>query len=348
MPRSPSTVDTSGKDSRSGELGLHPTIDNVLPFCFKKNQLGQRVCLVTLYNVDEVSPRPVGSQLAVSEDGESWGFITGGCAESAIVHEALMAIKEDQSRSVRIGSDSPWFDIKLPCGAGIDLHFSVADSSAVFAEACQKLNERNAVTLQIDITNDEIRIVDNDQSKRFFDRQFYYRKYLPARRLHIFGSGPYVKELEAFARQAEFQVACWSPDYDLLDGGPQQVGCGVSQPQYLGLTRRSEISLDRFDEWTAAVLLFHEHDWEFKLLSSILKTDCFFVGALGSRKTQSARIQQLRESGICEADLNRIQGPVGLPIGARTPSEIALSILAQVVECYRTEGDVSNKTSDSK
>ncbi|MEM6366654.1 MAG: XdhC family protein, partial [Planctomycetota bacterium] len=102
------------------------TLDNVLPFYAAKAAQGQRVCLVTQFKSDGASPRPVGSQIAVSEDGENFGFITGGCAESAIVHEALIAIRERQSRMIRIGSDSPWFDIKLPCGAGIDIHFSVA------------------------------------------------------------------------------------------------------------------------------------------------------------------------------------------------------------------------------
>ena len=79
------------------------------------------------------------------------------------------------------------------------------------------------------------------------------------------------------------------------------------------------------------MLLFHEHDWEPKLISSILATDCFYVGALGSKKTHASRLQQLRDRGVADSQLDRIHGPVGLQINARTPAEISVSILAEVI-----------------
>ncbi len=305
------------------EASLKPSIENVLPFYLQKARSGQRVCLVTLFNVDSDSPRPVGSQIAVAEDGESFGFITGGCAESAIVHEALMALRENQSRTIRIGSDSPWFDIKLPCGAGIDLHFSVADSQEVIETACRQLEMRQAVSLLIDVEKDDVRVCDKQDEQTL--EQTFIRAYLPQTRMVIVGAGPYVDALTAIATQAGYEVMIWSPEEELVN---RTLGCGVKRSR---MSRSTELPVGVFDAWTAAVLLFHEHDWESKVLCSILKTNCFYIGALGSRKTQANRLQQLRALGVDEEALNRIHGPVGVSINARTPHEIAVSILADVI-----------------
>lgn len=321
-------------NSSSSIPAIKPTIENVLPFYVQKAQCGQRVSLVTLFNVDDVSPRPVGSQIVVAEDGESFGFITGGCAETAIVHEALMALKENRSRRIRIGSDSPWFDIKLPCGAGIDLHFSVADSTNVIEQACIELSRRKPVTLELDVSSDGLEIVPDDQQFLQKDRRVCVRKYLPTRRLAIIGAGPYVQALESLAIHSEFQVSCWSPESATAAQKTRQ-DCGHSSSEHQHLSRNTQIPLDYFDAWTAAVLLFHEHDWEPKLLESILRANCFYIGALGSRKTHVARLEQLRKRGVLETDLLRIHGPVGLSIGATTPAEIALSIMSEIVAEYR-------------
>ena len=92
-----------------------------------------------------------------------------------------------------------------------------------------------------------------------------------------------------------------------------------------------------FDEWTAAVLLFHEHDWEIRLLKRILKSDCFYVGALGSRKTHASRVTALKEHGIADSEIDRIRGPIGLPIASRSPNEIAVSILGEIIDVKNNE-----------
>ncbi len=303
---------------------LSPTIENVLPFYLRKANSGQRVCLVTLFHVDNVSPRPEGSQIAVAEDGESFGFITGGCAEAAIVHEALLALKEKRSRKIRIGSDSPWFDIKLPCGAGIDLHFSVADSLDVVETTCKLLADRRPVSLELDLENDTLELVSEPAlTNRETRPSCFVRRYFPLTRLAIIGAGPYVDALVDIAIQSDFEVAVWTPD-----ASPERE---VTSPRRFELARTTSFPEEQFDRWTAAVLLFHEHDWEPKILNSLLGTKCFYIGALGSRKTHSNRLKRLRELGINDEQLGRIHGPVGLRINARTPKEIAVSILAEII-----------------
>lgn len=328
-------TDNRLESTNTDKLLLAATIENVLPFYLKKARAGLRVCLVTLFNVDDVSPRPIGSQIAVCEDGDSFGFITGGCAEAAIVHEAMMAIRERSARCIRIGSDSPWFDIKLPCGAGIDLHFSVADSAEVIEQTCNQLSRRKPVTLELDVSDDGIRILPDGPVSMQQNRRVFVRQYLPHRRLTIIGAGPYVQALESMAKLTEFQVACWSPEFDTLPRATSQQDWLPADSRHQHLSRRTKIPLDDFDAWTAAAVLFHEHDWEPNLLEAILKSDCFYIGALGSQKTHAARLEKLRDRGLAEPDLEKIHGPVGLSIGARTPAEIALSIMSEIVARYR-------------
>ncbi|MEM7455770.1 MAG: XdhC family protein [Planctomycetota bacterium] len=328
----------SGQISKVIERGvgqLRPTSENVLPFYLEKSLAGQRVCLVTQYHVDDAAPRPEGSQIAVSEDGESFGFITGGCAEAAIRHEALMALTENRSRCIRIGSDSPWFDIKLPCGAGINLHFSVTDSTDCLLQACEKIAGREPVALAFDVHRDEVKLCSPQEEFPFFDGRTFRRNYLPVTRLAVFGAGPYVGALRSIAREAELEVMVWSPEIENDD----------NQQQTLSLSRRTEISPALLDSWTAAVLLFHEHDWEPGLLKSILATECFYVGALGSRKTHRARLAHLRNAGVSEEACNRIHGPVGLQISAGTPAEIAISILSEIISDKRKTRSVGEVSS---
>lgn len=304
---------------------LAPSIENVLPFYLQKAALGQSVCLVTLFHVDDVSPRPIGSQIAVSEDGESFGFITGGCAEKAIVHEALIALREKKSTEIRIGSESPWFDIKLPCGGGIEIYFSVADSTEVISQACESLLRRTPVSLGFDLVNDRVFIVGGQGSKLRSTDRLFVRQYVPTTQLVIVGAGPYVGSLSRLAEQADIQPIVWSPET------PPEFVVSKSTGTYQ-LNRSQLLQGQGFDSWMAIVLLFHEHDWEPKLLKAALESACFYIGALGSRKTHANRLESLRQLGCSDEQLRRIHGPVGLPISARTPNEIAISILAELIQ----------------
>ena len=325
------SVRVNHRDRNDSILPL-ATIENVLPFYLKKAHAGQKVCLVTIYHVDTVSPRPVGSQIAVAQDGESFGFITGGCAEAAIVHEALIAIQEQRGRTIRIGSKSPWLDIKLPCGAGIDLHFSVNDCLPVIEAACERILNREPISLAIDTLRDTITLASPGRLARTLDAfesgQIFIRDYFPQSKLVVIGAGPYVGALAGLAKQSEFDVEIWTPEQEVSDGLCKE---------HRFLERTTKLPSKLFDAFTAAVLLFHEHDWEPTLLQMILKSECFYVGALGSHKTHAQRLAELRKIGIADSQLQRIFGPVGMAIGARTPAEIAVSILAEIIKVSNDE-----------
>jgi xanthine dehydrogenase accessory factor len=100
-----------------------PFTENVIPYLVAYRRVGLGCVLVTLVNVEGSSPRRVGSQMAVAADGTVVGMISSGCAEAAIVAEAMSALHEGRVRTVRYGTGSPYMDVVLPCGSGIDVHF---------------------------------------------------------------------------------------------------------------------------------------------------------------------------------------------------------------------------------
>lgn len=280
--------------------------ENALPFCVAHLHAQRNVCLITLINIEGASPRPLGSQIAVAQDGTHVGMITGGCAEEALVKHALLQfdVEAQQRQTVlRLGSDSPWVDIRLPCGAGIDVHFSFPQSADVFDQALSRLAAREPICLELDIASGQWNVGSPNATTALRSAGVFVRHFDPSTRIVIVGEGPYADALVGLAAATDFQI----------------VRSGPSTPTSAML-----------DAYSAVVLLMHDHGQEPAILKTVLRSDCFYVGALGSRTTHRGRVEQLEAMGVSAQSVKRIHGPVGLPIGARTPNEIALSILAEI------------------
>lgn len=308
---------------------VKPYASDVLPQLHQWQQQGLRTALVTLVHAVGSTPRPVGSQVAVNERGESVGHLTGGCAEGSIVAEARAAIAQGRNRCVRFGEGSPYVDVKLPCGSGIDVHFDVTLSESDVATLLESRHRRVPGWLIIDrVTHASSR--HPDAAAPVENPRTFARPYWPRTRLAILGKGPMVALLAQMAALLELEVVVMSPDAQVL-ASAEPYATGTHR-----LVTPERFSHERlFDAWTGVVSLFHDHDWEPPILLKALASPCFFIGALGSRRTQVARLECLRQAGCGEDSLRRIHGPVGLHIGAQTPPEIALSVLAQVIQVLR-------------
>lgn len=290
-------------------------------------QENQSTALVTLISNRGSAPRPLGSQMAVAEDGRYAGHLTGGCAESVIVSEAIAAMKTGANRILLLGAGSPYMDIRLPCGAAIELHIDVGITDSMALGVAESLGAR--VPLALDTELDSRRhhwVTSPDQA---LAENTFRRWYLPPRRLLIAGKGPNTPALARIAAASDYEVVVMSPDSSTLDA------CSGEGIEIRKLEHPGVFHCPPTDPWTAAVLLFHEHEWESRILATLLKRDCFYVGALGSRKTHSQRIEQLLGMGFNE-EVSNIHGPVGLDINAKTPAEIAISILAEMTSAYRS------------
>ncbi len=305
---------------------MKETYENVLPWYLAQLEAGHRAALATLVRADGSSPRPVGSQIAVTQDGRHFGYITGGCAEAAIHDEAVQVIRTGTPRLLRYGEGSAFMDIQLPCGAGIDVLISSPTLSAI-EEVLSGLSARQPVALNL------LGDADTAPKMRGFTQdpapdETWVKNYTPAPALQIIGRGPIVAALATLAATADFEVHVATPDTDISDASfPATAVDHMTTPE--------RYSPAFTDQWSAGVLLFHDHEWEPPTLLKLIRTDCFYLAALGSQKTHAQRCEQLRGMGVEEKQLARISGPAGLDIGARTPQEIAVSILAEVIAAFR-------------
>lgn len=282
---------------------------NLISKALDWSRAGQKIALITLIGIEGNAPYPIGSQMLVNENGDYLGQITGGCAEQAIADQARESIKSGSNTNHRYGLNSPYFDIKLPCGSGIDVFINVASKESDYLAIEQALATRNLVSQQLE-----------SELGRFCKR------YTPNQRVIVFGQGPILISLAELARLSGFEVICIGQDSQTVR---QLDEAGIAAVE---LSKFGSDILDYCDAYTALVSLFHEHDHEIQILNSALRSDAFYIGALGSRSTHAQRIAALRELGNQESQLLRIHGPVGLNIGAQTPAHIAVSILAHIVE----------------
>lgn len=258
--------------------------------------------LVTLIGIEGSSSRAIGTQMAVLADGSHVGSFSGGCIERAIIAEALDVLEAGFARTVRYGSGSPYIDVRLPCGGGIDLLFTPHPDPAQVADALARLDRREAATVQL---GDHL------------------QTYAPRLRLIALGHGEDLAALVRLARAYGLDVCAYAP----TDDGAQDEGV-------LPLVTRTRLPAIVGDAWTAVVFLFHDRDWEEFLLPQALDITAFYHGAVGSRRTHRARIERLRRSGISEARIDALRGSIGLIPATRHPATLALSILAELVQDY--------------
>lgn len=301
--------------------------ENVLPWLREWRAAGMRTALVTLVGIDGSAPRPLGSQMAVSENGDAVGNITGGCAEAAIIAEARAAIRAGEGRCVRYGTGSPYIDVKLPCGSGIDVCFDVTLTDEALDRLLTAQRLRQPAALRIDL--EARRSMALPAPATAPAGASFVREYLPVTRLVLAGKGPIVPILARLAVAADFEAVALSPERDTLALTAQHARDARH------LASPESFDYPGFDRWTAFVSLFHEHEWEPPILAQALASPCFYVGALGSRRTAAARLELLRAHGVGAAALARLHGPVGLDLGARNPPEIAVAILAEIIATRR-------------
>jgi xanthine dehydrogenase accessory factor len=296
-----------------------------LEFLVECRARGEPCALVTIVAIDGAAPRRVGAQMAVGAHGAVVGSFSGGCLDGAVIEEAQRALAEGASRRLRYGDDSPYIDIALPCGSGLDLQFDGAIPTDTVAAIAAALRERRAARLQWrNATQPPVCIADTTHCAD--DVRITVP---PALRLVLAGAGDTLWAMCKLARAADIAVVALSPESNLrapLDA--LGVRLHVLQHQH------ALPSID-WDAYTAAITLFHDHDWELPFLQDALASPTFLVGAMGSPRTQATRVDALRERGVSAETLARLRGPLGLLPRARDPQELAVSILAEAMQAYR-------------
>lgn len=306
-------------------------MNNILPifdFLQTKAAAKQKTVLITLIAVTGASTRNPGTHMAVAEDGSSTGSFSGGCVEAAVVAEALDVIRIGTPREIRFGADSPYLDIRLPCGGGIDLLFTPIEDGAIMADIFDRVNKRQPLTIILDGENIRCQALSAHQTSVERSGTQILVHHLPAARLYILGHGPSVESLVGLSTSYGIDCAVLSPDPAVI-AAVQDLATTAD----LLKTPQPTALLDP-DPWTACIFYFHDHDWEAALMKQALSSPAFHIGAMGSRKTHALRLQYLADIGVPAEESARMVAPIGLIPSTRDPATLALSTLAQVVESY--------------
>jgi xanthine dehydrogenase accessory factor len=270
------------------------------------------------------APREVGSAMAVNADGEVVGSVSGGCVEGAVYELARQVLATGRSELVTFGySDDEAFAVGLTCGGELDV-FVQRDTPELRA-VLRAATDGHPVTLR----------------RKFGDRVFV-ETWTPPPRLLVFGAIDYAA---AVAQQGKFLgyhvTVC---DARAVFATPQRFPAAdevvVDWPhRYLAGTRT--------DADTAVCVLTHDPKFDVPLLVEALRRPLAFVGALGSRRTHEDRLNRLRDAGLAEQEIARLRSPIGLDLGARTPEETAVSIVAELIAVRRGGAGLPLSTTDT-
>ncbi len=307
---------------------------------------GEKVALATVVATRRSSPRPVGSKLVVSERGELAGSVSGGCVESDVVLAAQGVLAGEAPRLLTYGiTDEMALGVGLPCGGEIDVFvepltvtvsddvpavvFTIVAGENVGAKLVVREDgstEGNAPTGLAELAPAAMRAGRSHLLAEANGATVFADVFGPPPRLLVYGA---IDTAEALCRGAKLLgwrtiVADARARFATAERMP-------SADELLVLWPEETLEHVRPDHRTAIVVLTHDDKFDLPMLTGALATDAFYIGALGSRRNQERRNALLREAGVADGDVDRIAGPCGLDIGAESPAETALSMLAEIL-----------------
>ena len=288
---------------------------------------GARMALATVVSTWGSAPRPKGSHMLVHADGRLEGSVSGGCVESDILEAAAGVIAGGPAVVKHYGvADAAAWEVGLPCGGQISVLVQAVGPEGFPPELFDAIDEARQAGRALDVTTD----LETGISTLAAGEGGFVNRYDPPRRLIIVGAVQIAQALAGLARELGISTVVIDPR-----------GRFLTEERFPGVT------LD--DRWpdeavaayvpgpsTAVVTLSHDTKIDDPALIAALTSPTAYVGALGSRRSHAARRERLAAQGVGAADIDRIDAPVGLDIGAIGPAEIALSIAAAMVGAFNS------------
>ncbi len=313
---------------------------------------GESVAWATVVSTWSSSPRPLGSQMVVARDGRFEGSVSGGCVEAAVIQAAGEVIAGGPPRVLAYGvsTEQAW-EVGLPCGGKIEVFLAVAPPP-LLARLVQAQRARSSVAYVTDLASgvqeiweassqvapvgqplgDAVALaVHRDQSRlvELEGRRVFVHVVAAPLRLVVVGAVHLTQALAALAELSGIEVIVVDP----------RTAFATTQrfPRVTLVHDWPDVALAKLapDRRTAVVVLSHDAKLDEPALQAALHSECFYIGALGSQRTQQARREHLAMAGFGELELKRIHGPVGLDIGALTTPEIAVAIMAEIIREWR-------------
>jgi len=288
---------------------------------------GHKVWLVTVIETWGSAPRPPGALLCLRGDGLVAGSVSGGCVEDDLIDRlrhgervatpSLIAYGVTKEEAARFG---------LPCGGNLRLVQEPLQSVAWIDAILTRTAHHELVARRMTLATGAVTVEPASRGDVFtFDGEQLVALFGPRWRLLIIGAGQLSRAVAQMALTLDFEVICCDPrdEYNLTWDVPGTT-FSKAMPDDLVL----ELQLDPH---SAVVAVTHDPKLDDLVLLEALKSPAFYIGALGSRGNTAKRRERLEMFDLTPAEIDRLHGPIGLDIGAKTPAEIAVSIVAEIV-----------------
>jgi xanthine dehydrogenase accessory factor len=300
---------------------------SVLKACIEWLAAGRRVALATVVQTWGSAPRPLGAWVAIRDDGQLVGSVSGGCVEDDLIDRVgreILAAALPQSVLYGVSRDEA-ARFGLPCGGTLRLVVEPHPQAEVLRTLLERTTARKLTARVPDMNTGWSTLHDADRSETLsFDGRIMRVIHGPRWRLVLVGAAQLSHYVAQIAIGADYQVVVIDPREEF--GAAFEVQ-GVTVSRGMPDDVIAELNIDIH---TAIVGLTHDPKLDDMALIEALKSPAFYVGALGSRVNTEKRKERLREFDLTRAQVDRLQGPTGLFIGSRTPAEMAISILAEI------------------
>lgn len=325
----------------------------VLEQALRWHQAGQRCVLVTVLSTYGASPRPPGAMAVISESGLIVGSVSGGCVEDDLVHEVMHGhfwAADSTAVSLRTyGKDAAERErYRLPCGNALRLAIEAQWRPDDVLSIVQAMAQGQSVRKQLHYATGEVKLhaasgISSPAHADFADDAQGLSVLLgPRHRLLLIGATEVSRYLLPIARSLGYAVTICDPRVEYTGAwSDPDITIWHDMPD-------DAVLAFRCDERTAVITVTHDPKLDDLALMEALRSQAFYVGALGSSITTSKRKERLRLFELTEAQIGALKGPVGLPIGSRTPAEIAVSIAAELIQVRSLLGapDATPATAD--
>lgn len=276
--------------------------------------------LAIITGITGPSYRPLGEIMAFCGDRQV-GSLSSGCIETDLAIQAQQALA-DGPRVVRYGEGSPWFDLQLPCGGGLEITLIPRPCPQLLANIARARAKRRYIGLCITPNLDLLRC---EPQPAGATANGFHILLVPPPRFLIFGQGPEAIVFAGLVRASGYSHLLLSPDATTITRA-EALGASARPLHWPALPTDLKI-----DDRTAVVLFFHDHDWEPPILARALDSPAFYIGAQGSQRARDKRLERLRDAGV-SAGFDRLHGPIGLIKSTRDARTLAVSVLAEILE----------------
>lgn len=291
-------------------------------------QQGHHAHLLTVMQTWGSAPRLPGAILVVRDDGHLVGSVSGGCIEDDLVEQAKAHALPTAPAMLEYGvnrAEAQRFGI--PCGGQLKLFCEPLRHASQLTPMLESLAQRQLLKRSVHVHTGEVKVQTvSPEGPPRLEGDWFHSYFGPQWRLLIIGANQLGSVLARMAQALDFHVLICDPREEM------RAEWQVSGADWLAGMPDDVVVQMRPDPHTAIVAVTHDPKLDDMALLEALVSDAFYVGALGARKNQEKRKQRLRSFALSEQQVNRLHGPVGLPIGSRTPAEIAVSILAELVQ----------------